>query len=266
MYFFHSIILVSALFFSGCQSEANLELLKKGRAKITAENVGIQKYSILDWKVGYPKRKYTVSKGISVVVGVPDFSNSTMELLADKLGANAHYLKLYQKSYPKNTLLASYLIQFESTAKSRVNRFRFRKIRKVTLSIGYSAWAISTRLASMACPQLGHNLSISKAKIINDKSDKINFTIESASLYSIPEKIENYDLFAKVNGGAILKGDYFFEYAIANINEKNSLMEPIRLPGTLRIIKENSIDLPSCRKYKPKIYEHKGSESFKWNN
>lgn len=266
MNFFHLALIVMTAFIYGCFNSSSIEFHDDGVAYVQTNRLDSSQISVLKWEVGFPKRDQVVSKGLSISVSIPKYSTSDMKKLTEQVGANSHYIRLMKKNQPKDTMLASFFIPFESPSKSRVQRFRFKQIDKISLALGYASWAISTRLASLACPQMGHNLTIEKATVKSNTNNSLNFTVEGSKNITISEKVENYDLFARVNGGSTLIGEYYFEYALANYHDSRALMEPLTLPERVTISAEKRVNLHSCRNYQPSNDPiNKGVESFQWN-
>lgn len=198
------------------------------------------------WMVG-PKRKQTVSKGITVQVTFPQFDRADLEKIANEQGIDSWLVKVRKRAFAVNTVLGYVYIPLVVPGTQGDNKFRRHQIKKGGFSIYYSAAAISKRFERLACPAFSHDRYINDVTI-DDRGISLD-QVFGGSLEEayVPAKVLEFSYSGNIfNGGASLVGDYSVEIALYNHKDKRRKSNFVELSELVRVTDERRDNVDGC--------------------
>jgi hypothetical protein len=114
----------------------------------------------------------------------------------------------------------------------------------VSFLVQYAAAYASERFRMLKCPAFGHNKKISSLGIRGD-DDEFSLLLGQSSPFK--DKTDAIELRPKsLNGGILLRGNYFIEIAAYNFKKKITLSHFKRIPMFITVESEEEVTIPSC--------------------
>lgn len=233
----------SLLVFLGCEPKSSM-ISQKGREEVDPAPMKISKVNTLDWRVG-PEHKQKISRGISVLVDLPQLEADDLKKLIADRRVDAWLVQLHRRGTTGMEVLARTAVPLTGYKS---------QMKAISFPIQYAASALSMRRAEMRCPSFDHRYVIGDIKVEESAGQGLSKLIVGPS-QNEPQR-GKFNLFQvrpeSINGGHRLQGDYRVEIALFNREKKRMRSNFVTYPELVKVRSEKKITIEGCDSYKEK--------------
>lgn len=233
--------------------------------KVFPAAMDLHKETIVPWHVG-PKKDQTLSKGFRVSIKFPKLDTQALDEIISRFNVNSWLVVVKRRSLASSTIVGQVFIPISIPGRYTDSKYRRLQMENGFVSIYYSAAAISKRFESFPCPALGHNRLVQEIEV--EKNYEIEPLFASLSeLRKASGKVTEFGYDSTIlNGGQSLQGDYSFEIALYNSENKDIVSNFITVPHVLKVTKEVISDLQGCENFVIPPADDEGNkwDQFKW--
>ena len=249
-YFFSIIFLFFLLLSCSRYSETQIG---KSSATIYPKGVGGELVREKPWRVGALRRQ-KVSKGFTYNVLLPYLERDDIQTIVRKFKVDSWILRLRKKGLMKNELIGHISLPLFAPGFNQrplvKKEQRVSQMKKAILQIHYRSAAISSRLAELRCPSLGHNLRIEELKLSETEIPKLPITISSFQRKTVLARVDKYDYHYVFDAGASIVGEYIAEIALYDSKKRITYTDWIPLPKSAVVSAERNIRIKGCENFK----------------
>ncbi len=242
------VLLLSLLVVYSCTKESNLER-DTASAHLDGVQMPISKLVEIPWPVGF-RKEAKLTQSIAFTIAMPKVDQDDLDYLMDVRGVDSWILRVivYRNSIRQD--LGSLYAPFRPKKLSRTST---GAATSVALKIYYAAAYASEKWRNSKCPPLGHNKKIKQMKVENSK-EPFSISIEGAQSYQ--ERSQLIELTpSSFNGGMSLMGEYWFEIAPYNSQNKTIHAPFKKIPSMIFITQEETVSVPECSGVHPELEE-----------
>jgi hypothetical protein len=206
----------------------------------------VNSVDIIDWKVGPGIKKVVLSQGFLVKLNLPQLKSEDVMRMFEEDQVNSWLIRVVQKKgYGHRRMLGQFYAPI-IRSNPRSQKVSAATLKSVFVKIVYAAVAPSKRFENFICPAFGHDRYIDNAEIDREQIQLPNLVMApGALLQSDPARAEITPM--QFNGGTELKGDYQFEMAFYDYENKRIKSNFFTIPYTVKILKENQKLIQGCQ-------------------
>lgn len=224
------------LFFWGCQQRSVLEI-ETQRAILTPKPFKVSNIITLDWKVG-PERSQTVSRGLNILVDLPQLKKNDLKYLLEERGVDSWYLQLHRRGASRTEVLHRTVVPLSQSV---------GQVKTALFPIHYSASAISMRMAESPCPNFSHRYLIEGVSTKSQPVGLQTLTISPVNEAYVGGGYVKAEIRpSSINGGARLIGDYRLEIALFDSKSNRRKSNFMIMNDVVNVARETIIDIRGC--------------------
>lgn len=229
------------LVLGACQPKSTMTS-QKSRSEIEPVPMEVSKVNTLDWRVG-PERDQTISRGVSILVELPQLEDDDLEKLVADRKVDAWIVQLHRRGTSGMEVLARTAVPLTGYKS---------QMKTISFPVQYAASALSMRRAKMRCPSFDHRYVIGDIEVTSGSSQGLSKLIVGPSQDG-PQR-GSFKLFQvrpeSINGGHRLQGDYRVEVALFNREEKRLKSNFVSYPEVVKVRSEKKVTLNGCQNFK----------------
>lgn len=238
----------------GCQQRSTLEM-SSNIVTLNPRPFKVSQVTTVDWKVG-PERQQTVSRGINIVISLPQLKKNDLKYLLNERGVDSWFLQLHRRGESRTEALHRTMVPLSLTE---------GQVRTALFPIYYSASAISMRMAQSACPNFSHRYIIDEVVTSTQPSGVQTISLNAVNEAQVGGKVPKAEIRpSSINGGARLIGDYRVEIALFDSKTKRRKSNFVVMSDVVSVPNERIIDLRGCENFEMPDAPNKDLQEFRF--
>lgn len=259
------LVLLFSFLFLSCDKKSEVVYSGK-RVIIRPINTGLEKISIIKWKVGM-MRNITISRGVQMIINFPNIDKKHLRFLVDNYGVDSWVIKVKRRGMMRNETMGYLYVPI--ILPGQKNIMRINQLTTGSFKVFYAASAVSSRFSRLPCPAFKHDYLIEKVDLERSSPLVTNLIVSPVEEERILARVEEFNYAnTVVNGGKELRGEYYLEIAFYNKERKVKLSNWIELDGVAKVLRERSVPIAGCENYKipPRGKEENLYKKFNFGN